>query len=137
MQRVKEESQIIQTVSENRQAGTEACSHSLTFPAVEERRGEKKSPLSQELLSSKQGKMNSPLESSRTFLKPHLQGVLGLLLSIPSSSAQPFRGALAFRSGGTRPRDALLLAQTSPPAEPGDPSRSARREKVAPEQRLL
>lgn len=104
MQRVKEESQIIQTtVLEHRRAGTEACSHSLTFPAVEQRRG-KKSPLSQELLSNKQGKMNSLLESSRTFLKPHLQGVLGLLLSVLTSSARPFKGALAACSGETRRR---------------------------------
>lgn len=107
MQRVKEKSQIIQTtVLEHRRAGTEACSHSLTFPAVEERKKKrgKKSPLSQELLSSKQGKMNSLLESSRTFLKSHLQGVLGLLLSVPTSSARPFKGALAACSGETRRR---------------------------------
>lgn len=63
-----------------------------------------KSPLSQELLSSKQGRMNSLLESSRIFLNPHLQRVLSLLLSIPTSSAHPFKGALAACSEDIPPR---------------------------------
>lgn len=59
VQRVKEESQIIQTtVLENRQAGAEVCSHSLTFPAVEERRGKNISPpLSQECCPANKEKL--------------------------------------------------------------------------------
>lgn len=93
-------------------------------------------PPSQELLSSKQGKMNSLLESSRTFLKPHLQGVLGLLLPVPTSSAQPFRGALASRSTET-PWRMRSLAQTSLPATARGPEQVSSEGKVAPEQRLL
>lgn len=126
---VEGEPQIIQTtVKENRQAGTEACSHSLTFPAVEEGRG-KKSLLGQELLSSKQGKMNSLLESSRTFLNPHLRRVLGLLLSVPTSSARPFKEALAARTGETPTKDALPRESHPCPPQPRDLSGSGRRER--------
>lgn len=101
--RVEGESHVIQTRGkENGRAGAEGHSHSLTFPAVEERRG-KKSLLGQELLSSKQGKMNSLLESSRTFLNPHLRRVLGLLLPVPTSSALPFEEVLAACSRETPP----------------------------------
>lgn len=78
--------------------------------------GKKKSPLSQELLSSKQGKMNSLLEGSRTFLNPHLRRVLGLLLSVPTSSARLFKGALAARSRETPRKDVIPLPRRDTPS---------------------
>lgn len=96
----------------------------------------KKSLLGQELLSSKQGKMNSLLESSRTFLNPHLQRVLGLLLSVPTSSARPFKGALPARSGkppherrAPPGRGDDTHTRCPCPPQPGDLSGSDRRER--------
>lgn len=138
MQRVKEESRIIQTtVSENRQAGTEACSHSLTFPAVEERRGKKISP--QPKTAVQQTRKNEfPAGKQQNFPKatfarspwpppfhPHL-----ICSAIQRSAGIPLRR-------NPTKDGCALLAETSLPATARGPEQVRSEGKVAPEQRLL
>lgn len=129
MQRVKEESQIIQTiVLENRRAGREACSHSLTFPAVEEREGKKIS--TQPRTAVQQTRKNEfPAGKQQNFPKatfarsswpppfhPHL-----ICSAIQRSAACPLRRNPA--------KDALSWQRPPCPPQPGDSSRSGRRER--------
>lgn len=84
----------------------------------EEEGEKKKSPRCQELLSSKQGKMNSLLESSRTFLN---------LLSLASSFPSP---PLLLSGSEERRRQRRIPGETR--AAPGEtaPCRTARPEQV-------
>lgn len=136
MQRVKEESQIIQTtVLEDRRAGTEACSHSLTFPAEEERRGKKIS--TQPRTAVQQTRKNEfPAGKQQNFPKATFT---------KSSWPPPFRPHLICsaiqRSAGIllrrNPRKDALSWQRPLPAAARGPGQVRSEGKVAPEQRLL
>lgn len=138
MQRVKEESQIIQTtVLESRQAGTEACSHSLTFPAVEEREERKKISPQPRTAVQQTRKNEFPAGKQQNFPKATFAS---------SSWPPPFRPHLICsaiqRSAGIllqeKPGEGCaLLAETSLPATARGPEQVRSEGKVAPEQRLL